>query len=1040
MSEVETPALLRARHFSALCDLDEAGRAAGLAALAARDPALASEVARMLALDAEEQGPIEELRGEVADAAGRHLLSGEPGEAPPLAPPERLGAWRIGERLGAGGMGEVWAAERVEGGFTQRAAVKLVRSGVSSLEIVARFRRERQVLARLQHPAIARLLDGGVAPDGRPWFAMERVDGEPITVYARGRELTLAARLRLVIEVARAVDAAHRSLVVHRDLKPSNILVTGAGEPKLLDFGLAKLLEPETDPQLTRSDVRALTPAYAAPEQIYGEPVTVATDVYALGVLLYELVTGELPHARRSPTTEGLADEISRETIERPSSRVRRTSGLTAADGTGGAATVVAGLSRARLAHRLKGDLDTIALTALKREPERRYSTVAAFAADLERFLAGRPVAARPDTLGYRTRKFVSRHRVAVAAALLVSLSLAVGAGAALWQARATRIESERTARVRDFLASIFGSLDPDLGPGRDASAATLLADGAARVEAELASEPRIAAELYAALGRAWLALDRYDEAERLAQRSLELARASAGDDSILAATSQALAGEIATAREDLPAGERELRAALARLAGGANGAGAAGGRQRLAAARAAAALGRNLNAQRRHAEALALSEEAYTVLARELGPGDREAVRALLAASQAFRFSDRAAEAAVRIAGARELLERSPAVNPVTRALLEVERAHVELHLRHPAAALAAAETALASLAETLGPDSAARASALQARALARMQGGDFGGAQSDLEAAIAVLRALDRDHPRLASVQIDFALVLEHRGRLDDGIALRREVLESSLRRAGPESAEVRNQRALLGAVLRTAHRYPEAEIELREAIRLEQSSAERAGEHAVSAARIDLGNLLLATGRPGEAVALLRQRLERITARGSSAPRYELDVNRLHLAQALLAVGDGPSLAEARLLATAVADAEARLAPGEERSPHEVLPAFVLARIDLAEGDLTSARRGFEEALVRWQQAGRGSSAAAGEARLLLGEVLLRLGERTAAEAELRAAYELLFRRSGANHADTLRAKARLDELKSGPRTGRPHAAPLPPAGRR
>ena len=181
MSEPESPALLRARQFSALCDLDAAGRAAGLAALAAHEPGLATEVARMLALDAEAQGPIEVLRGEVADAAGRRLLAGELAAAPAVAPPERLGAWKLGEKLGVGGMGEVWAAERIEGGYTQRAAVKLVRSGVSSLEIAARFRRERQVLARLSHAAIARLLDGGVAPDGRPWFAMERVDGEPIT-------------------------------------------------------------------------------------------------------------------------------------------------------------------------------------------------------------------------------------------------------------------------------------------------------------------------------------------------------------------------------------------------------------------------------------------------------------------------------------------------------------------------------------------------------------------------------------------------------------------------------------------------------------------------------------------------------------------------------------------------------------------------------------------------------------------------------------------------------------------------------------------
>ena len=481
-------------------------------------------------------------------------------ELPDPPPPERLGVWTLGERLGAGGMGEVWAAERSEGGFHQRAAVKLVRSGMSSREIVARFQMERQLLARLNHAAIARLLDGGVAPDGRPWFAMERVDGEPITDYAESRALPLVERLRLLIEVARAVDSAHRSLVLHRDLKPSNILVTGSGEPKLLDFGLAKLLEPESDPRLTRSDVRALTPAYAAPEQVLGEPVTMATDVYALGVLLYELTTGELPHVRRSPTAEGLAEEISRETIERPSSRVRRSSAEI------DAREAIAGMSRARLAHRLKGDLDTIVLAALQREPERRYPTAAAFADDLERFLDGRPVAARRDTLGYRTRKFVGRHRVAVAAALLVTLSLVAGAVATLWQARAVRIESERTARVRDFLASIFGSLDPDLGPGRDASAATLLADAAARVEVELGDEPRIAAELYVALGRAWLALDRYDEADRLARRSYELARASAGSDSIAAASSQALVGEILTAKEDLRGGERELRAALERF------------------------------------------------------------------------------------------------------------------------------------------------------------------------------------------------------------------------------------------------------------------------------------------------------------------------------------------------------------------------------------------------------------------------------------------------------------------------------------------
>jgi tRNA A-37 threonylcarbamoyl transferase component Bud32 len=991
-----------AREFAALCDLDAEGRRAGLAALAARDPALAAAVGRLLALDDQTDGPIEALRGEVAEAAGRRLLGTVPAEPPPA----RLGAWQLGGKLGAGGMGEVWAAERMEGGFTQRAAVKLVRSGISSLEIAERFRRERQVLARLNHAAIARLLDGGVAPDGRPWFAMERVDGTTITEFARRERLTLAERLALLVRVARAVDAAHRSLIVHRDLKPSNILITDTGDPKLLDFGLAKLLEPEDDAHQTRSDLRALTPAYAAPEQVLGEPITMATDVYALGVLLYELTTGELPHLRRAPTSAGLADEVSRETIERPSSRVRRASGVEPAS------AAIGGLSPARLAHRLKGDLDTIALTALKREPERRYPTAAAFADDIERFLEGRPVAARPDTVGYRLRKFVGRHRLAMVAAAVVAVALLGALATVYWQTRATRLEAERTARVRDFLASIFGSLDPDLGPGRGATAATLLAAGAARVEAELSSEPLVAAELYSALGRAWLALDAYEEAERLAEKSRRIVLESFGAGSIQAASSAALLGEIATAREELLAGERELRAALAQLD-------AAAGSASLEAARAAAALGRNLNAQERHAEALALSERAYAVLAARLGAGDREAVRALLAQSLALRFGDRAVEADRRLDGARALLAATPQANPVTRALLEVERAYVELHLRRPAEALASAETALASLAATLGPESAARADALQARALARMQGGDFEGALADLEAAASTLRALDPDQSRLASVLINTALVYEHRGQIDRGIALRREVLASSVRRLGSESAGVRNQRALLGSVLRSAERFAEAEVELREAMRLERLSAEAAGEHAVSSAFLDLATVLSRTGRPAEAVAVLRQRLERMLALGAAGTAYDVDLTRLQLAQSLLAVGGAASLTEARQQALLAKSGEAAIPPGEERSSHEVFPTFVLAQIDFAEGRLADARENLQASLAIWKRSGRETSADAAEGRLLLGETLLGLGERGAAKAQLRAAYELLFRRAGATDPRTLRAKALLEE---------------------
>ena len=357
----------------------------------------------------ESQGPIEGLRGEVADAAGRQLLAGEIAEPPP---PERLGAWRLGERLGAGGMGEVWAAERVEGGFTQRAAVKLVRSGMASREVVARFAVERQLLARLEHPG-----------DRPPPRRRHRARRPPLVRHGARRRAsrsrasptiaasTLDARLRLFLAVCEAVDFAHRTLVVHRDLKPSNILVTGDGRTEAARLRARQAPRaPRGRPGsagATRTELRALTPAYAAPEQILGEPVTTATDVYSLGVMLYELLTGELPHRRRScSSATTLAAEVAHETIERPSLRLRRL-----ASGKPG---------EARLRQRLEGDLDTIVLKALSREPERRYVSVAALSADLVAHLSGRPIAARPDTAGYRLSKFVRRHRLAVAAAGLV--------------------------------------------------------------------------------------------------------------------------------------------------------------------------------------------------------------------------------------------------------------------------------------------------------------------------------------------------------------------------------------------------------------------------------------------------------------------------------------------------------------------------------------------------------------------------------------------------------------------------------------------
>ncbi len=307
--------------FEELVELSPSERQSRLAALADRD--LSERVRKLLAADSEAGRFLETPA--VAVAGG--LFDGLPGVPDEAPPPERIGPYRVLGRLGRGGMGEVLLAERADGLFDQRVAIKLLRRGMASDEVLSRFSRERRILARLEHPHIARLLDGGATEDGRPYFVMELVEGEPITDYCRSRSLAVEPRLELLQDCCDAVAAAHRNLVVHRDLKPSNVLVTKSGEVKLLDFGIAKLLGPDDTGEAaaeTRTEFRLLTPAYAAPEQILGEPVTTATDVWALGALGYELLTGTLPQKREGRSAAALAAVASEDVKERPSQRVAR--------------------------------------------------------------------------------------------------------------------------------------------------------------------------------------------------------------------------------------------------------------------------------------------------------------------------------------------------------------------------------------------------------------------------------------------------------------------------------------------------------------------------------------------------------------------------------------------------------------------------------------------------------------------------------------------------------------------------------------------
>jgi serine/threonine-protein kinase len=488
-----------------------------------------------------------------------------------------VGPFTLDRLLGRGGMGEVWLAARDEGGFRQEVALKLLKRGMDSDDLLRRFVQERRILAGLSHPSIARFIDGGVGDDGAPWYAMEYVDGVPVTEHARTKALDVRARVALVAEVAEAVAYAQNRLVVHRDLKPSNILVDAQGRAHLLDFGIAKLLDEAPEASATATGVRAMSPAYAAPEQILDQPISAATDVYSLGVVLYELLTGGLPHARMGATLETLAEQVRHESPERPSARLRH------ADG---AATTTLGASldtAQRFARAVAGELDTIALTALRREPDRRYASAAAFADDLRRWLDGRPVAAQADTATYRLRKFVARHRLAVGSASAVLLALIAGFGTALWQANVAREQARRAEaeaaraereaaksdRVAEFMASLLGAADPMARETTEApTVGQVVARAAERVERDLGDSPEAQAAVLAELSA--LAFNGEDVAtgKAYAERAQALLDALPAPDPVVSASVARVAGEALLRGGDPTAAATVFRDGLARIAG----------------------------------------------------------------------------------------------------------------------------------------------------------------------------------------------------------------------------------------------------------------------------------------------------------------------------------------------------------------------------------------------------------------------------------------------------------------------------------------
>lgn len=543
------------RIFAEALERSVAERPAFLDAACAGDDALRKEVEQLLSADEESTSFLDRPPGELLELMADDRTSSGQEEG------RGLGPYRLLRKIGSGGMGTVYLARREDEHYERDVAIKVLRSGLASTEAIHRFITERQTLARLEHPNIARLYDGGSTEDGRPYLVMELIEGLPVDEYCDRHRLTVDQRLTLFQKICAAVQYAHQNLLVHRDLKPGNILVTPEGEPKLLDFGIAKRLAPETGGALdeTRTGLRLLTPSYASPEQVRGEAITTASDVYSLGVILYELLTGRRPSQLSAEPPYDIERAICILEPERPSAALFRPVPPAVEEIADARRT-----SPQALARRLRGDLDNIVLMALRKEPQRRYGSAAQLSRDLDKHLQDLPVTARPDTLRYRTRKLVRRHRAAFVGMVVMILLVAGFVASLIAQGRQLAQERDKARYALSFLVDTFQQADPYRTRGEDLTAREILDQGAARISRELTGQPDVQAAVMDAIGTVDLGLGRFEAAAPLLTQALALRRQVFGSDSLEVAESLEHLAQLQNERTDMAGAETHLRQALA--------------------------------------------------------------------------------------------------------------------------------------------------------------------------------------------------------------------------------------------------------------------------------------------------------------------------------------------------------------------------------------------------------------------------------------------------------------------------------------------
>lgn len=830
---------------------------------------------------------------------------------------ERVGPYRIVRELGSGGMGTVFLAVRDDGQFEQRVALKVIRHALAHTPgLVARFLEERRILAVLEHPGIARLLDGGVTEDGAPWFAMEYVDGEPLDQYCDARALSVEQRLTLFASVCTAVQYAHQHLVVHRDLKPSNVLVTSDGAVKLLDFGIAKLLDPldALDADAPRTEWQAMTPEYAAPEQVRGGPVTTQTDVYSLGVMLYALLAGRRPYEVRGLSPAEMERIVCEVDPSPPSSALH---------------------------YRLHADIDAIVMQALRKEPARRYASTTELLDDLSRFRTMRPVLARPDSVGYRLKKFTLRHRVALGvAAALVILFAGAFARERVLLGRA-ELEVRKSRAVEAYVVGIFDGSDPfsdGASPGRELTARSLLDRGARRVGEELAAQPEVEAEMRGVLSRVYTNLGAYDEAESQARLSLQRRTALHGANDVSVADATDQLGLVLLRRDVLDSAERLLERGLS-------------ARRSLldpndpAIAESLDHLSELYQQKDDYDRALGLSREALDLRRRVFGENDTRYASNLVDVALVLWRKGSYAEA-----------------EPILRQGLSIQQRRI-------------------------GENAPATAMALHNLAQLLEMRGDFTGAESFYRRALAAKRA------SLGSAHPSISINLNNLGRM----------LATQMERADEAEPLIREALAMDRAVFGETHAYVAASLNnLALVLRLkgDLEEAERVGRQSLAVNRSlftgdntsialdlnDVGGVMHLRGNLDGAIAFFRESRAQWSHLVGPTHLNTLTVSQ-NLARALREHGD---TREAEQIFREVAT-------GTDSSQGRQRPVYIGARIGLgralaAQGRPDEARDVLVPAVAMSVAQWKPGNWHIAEGRLALGEVLMAMGKPAEAKALL------------------------------------------------